>query len=59
MNENVRDALEDVADRLDAQIKWAGEAAMVAKQNLHGRESELSDLHRKRKAIRQHLQENE
>ena len=55
MNDNVREVLEDEVRSLDARIKWAGEAAIVAKQNLHGRESELSDLHRSRKAILDHL----
>lgn len=58
MNDLVRDVLEAAVKKLDQNIKWAGESAVVAKQNLHGRESELSDLHRSRKAIKEHLENN-
>ena len=58
MNDFVREVLADKLLYIDQQVKWAQEAAMVAKQNLHGREQELTDLHRRRKAILQHLQEN-
>lgn len=57
MNDIVKQALEQAVLSLDGRIKWAGEAAMVAKQNAHGRESELSDLHKQRKAINDFLGE--